>query len=155
MAVSKYIHIARKLQTACKKLFGIKLLIDQKQWYHKDRDTAITVYTLYQVVIDEQKSSKIKLFQTYSQVQLVLFMRDFWYMLNGWEIPHDNPIWEGIKQKYGEKAEPSEQEPCSKNNDSEERGTDGDRTTIYNELYTNWQRDRVITNDSGTPKTNI
>ena len=114
MAGTKYIRTARKLQTACKKLFGVKLLIDQRQWYHKDRDQTMTVYTLYQVTIDEKdKSTKIKLFQTYSQVQLVLYMRDYWFALNGWEIPTDNKVWEEIKQKYGEKKEPTEQTPTA------------------------------------------
>ena len=69
MAGSKYIRIAKKLQSACNKQFGVKLLIDQRQWYHKDKDTAITVYTLYQAVLnDTGKSSKLQLFQTYSQI---------------------------------------------------------------------------------------
>ena len=113
MAGVKFIRIARKLQTACNKQFGVKLLIDQKQWYHKDKDMVITVYTLYRTVFDEakNKSSKIKLFQTYSQIQLVLFLRDYWYELNGWEIPTDNEIWEGVKKEYERKEEPSDTEP--------------------------------------------
>lgn len=104
MAGTKYIKTARKLQTACDKQFGVKLLIDQRQWYHKDKQTAITSYTLYQVLDAEngKNASKVKLFQTYSQIQLVLFLRDYWYELNGWDIPTDNEIWEGIKAQNGE-----------------------------------------------------
>lgn len=140
MASTKYIRTARKLQNACKKVFGVKLLIDQRQWYHKDRDTALTVYTLYQAMIDENdKRSKVKLFQTYSQVQLVLFMRDFWYNLNGWEIPTNNKVWEGIKQKYGEKEEPTDEEPTDKPKRSER--AERNRTAICDELYQNWESD--------------
>lgn len=138
MAANKYIHIAKKLQTACKKLFGVKLLIDQRQWYHKDKDTALTVYTLYQVTIDEKgKTSKLKLFQTYSQIQLVLFLRDFFYTLNGWEVPHDNKTWEDLKQKYGERKEPSEEIPGDYA--KLKSGIDSDRTAVCDELYKSWQ----------------
>lgn len=146
MAGSKYIHIAKKLQTACNKLFGVKLLIDQKQWFHKDKNTAITVYTLYQV-IDKDKPSKVKLFQTYSQVQLVLYMRDYWYELNGWEVPTDNKMWEDIKRKYGEKEEPSETAPVDAG--SKDRwSTNCNRTAIYNELYSNGEYNGSSKGDS-------
>lgn len=149
MAGSKYIRIAKKLQTASRKLFGVKLLIDQRQWYHKDKDMAVTAYTLYQVD-EDKKPSKIKLFQTYSQVQLVLFMRDLWYELNGWEVPTDNEIWEEIKRKYGEKQEPTAQTPGRDDKSKSEsgRGINSDRTTIYNELYPSWKRQRGGKNDT-------
>lgn len=149
MAATKYMRIAKKLQTASNKLFGVKLLIDQRQWYHKDKDTAVTVYTLYQV--DEvNRSSKIKLFQTYSQVQLVLYMRDMWYELNHWEVPTDNKVWEEIKRKYGEKEEPTAQEPTDNYTCKSESGREADsnRTAVYNELYPSWKRKRSSENDT-------
>lgn len=147
MASSKYMRIAKKLQTASRKMFGVKLLIDQRQWYHKDKDMAITSYTLYQV--DENvKSAKIKLFQTYSQVQLVLFMRDLWYELNGWEVPTDNKIWEGIKRKYAEKEEPTEESPSVNTGESVTgRKLNSDRTAVCDELYTSWKCKRSNKND--------
>lgn len=157
MAGSKYMRIAKKLQTACKQMFGVKLLIDQRQWYHKEKDMAITVYTVYQVVFDNKKdkSSKIQLFQTYSQIQLVLFLRDYWYDLNNWEIPTDNEVWEKIKEDYGKRKEPSAQEPSTGNSDEKEsgRGTDRYRATIRDELYTSWKRNRGSKNDSGHTET--
>lgn len=149
MAATKYMRIAKKLQTASNKLFGVKLLIDQRQWYHKDKDTAVTVYTLYQV--DEiNRSSKIKLFQTYSQVQLVLYMRDMWYELNHWEVPTDNKVWEEIKRKYGEKEEPTAQAPTDDDTGKSESGreVDSNRTAVYNELYPSWKRKRSSEDDT-------
>lgn len=107
MAVTKYIATARKLQTACNKSFGVKLLINTRQWYSKDKDRAITQYSLIQTIQNEDKGKEvnIELFKTYSQVQLVLFLRDFWYELNGWEVPHDNIEWEEIKAEYGRTKE--------------------------------------------------
>ena len=150
MAGNKYIRTAKKLQTACNKQFGVKLLIDQRQWYPKDKDMAITVYTLYQAMPNDKKSTtKIQLFQTYSQIQLVLFMRDFWYELNGWEIPHDNETWEELKKQYGERKEPTAQDPeTSTENRNTERQANPNRTAVCDELYTGWQRNRSSTHDS-------
>lgn len=148
MAGSKYIRTARKLQTACKQLFGVRLLIDQKQWYHKDKDTAITVYTLYQVT-DTEKKSKQQLFQTYSQVQLVLFMRDLWYQLNDWEIPRDNEVWEEIKRKYAERKEPSQKEPCAERSEGDaSECVEPNRTAVCDELYKGWKRNRRSKDDT-------
>ena len=138
----KYIRIAKKLQTAAKVKFGIKLLIDQRQWYHKDKDTAVTCYTLYEVTTGKRGgSAKEKLFQTYSQIQLVLFMRDLWYHWNGWEIPTDNEVWEGIKRKYEERGEPTEDTPATPDNTDKRRWTAGSsRATVCEELYSVWKR---------------
>lgn len=98
---SSYLRTAKRLQTACRKLFGVKLLINSRQWYSDDKDMAMTFYTVQKVDILNDKKIIVDLFKTYSQIQLVLFMRDFWYELNGWEVPTDNPIWEKIKEQHG------------------------------------------------------
>lgn len=98
-----YLHTAKRLQTACRKLFGVNLLIQQRQWYSEDKQMAMTYYSVQKVDIVDGKKMQIELFRTYSQVQLVLFMRDFWYDLNGWEVPKNNPIWEEAKKRYAEK----------------------------------------------------
>lgn len=112
----KYLRIAKKLQTACRKIFGVKLLINQRQWFSNDKDMAITVYTVNEVKLqgEGKRDASIELFRTYSQVQLVLFMRDYWYQLNGWEVPHDNQKWEEIKARYGQTREPSDEAPSKR-----------------------------------------
>lgn len=102
MAV-KYMTLAKKLQTVCNNKFGVRILINTNQWYSLDQDRAVTQYKIMQVVKNDEKGKdiSIELFKTYSQVQLVLFLRDFWYELNGWEVPHDNETWENIKNNYG------------------------------------------------------
>ena len=103
MAVGKYINIARKLQTACNKTFDVKLLISTRQWYHDTKNCLVTQYVVSQTILNENgKSVNLELFKTYSQIQLVLFLRDFWYNLNGWEIPEDNKEWKAVKEKHYE-----------------------------------------------------
>lgn len=110
-----YLHTAKRLQTACRKLFGVKLLINSRQWYSDDKDMAMTLYVIQEVMYDDAGNKKnIELFKTYSQVQLVLFMRDYWYKLNGWEVPTDNEKWEAIKKKYEQEQTPSSIEPTEK-----------------------------------------
>lgn len=110
-----YLHTAKRLQTACRKQFGVKLLLNSRQWYSEDKDMAMTMYIIQRVDIDSDGRHKnIELFKTYSQVQLLLFMRDFWYELNGWEVPTDNERWEAIKKKYEQEQKPSCVEPTEK-----------------------------------------
>lgn len=110
-----YLHTAKRLQTACRKQFGVKLLINSRQWYSDDKDMAMTMYVIQEVMYDDARNKKnIELFKTYSQVQLVLFMRDYWYKLNGWEVPTDNEKWEAIKKKYEQEQTPSSIEPTEK-----------------------------------------
>lgn len=98
MAILKYMAIARKLQTACNNSFGVRLCINTRQWYSEDKHRAVTCYYLTQETENEAgKKISVELFKTYSQIQLVLFLRDYWYELNGWEIPHDNEMWEEVK----------------------------------------------------------
>lgn len=100
---ANYINTAKKLQTAINNKFGLKILINTSQWYSEDKNRAISMYTVKQVLNNEKgKRSSVELFKTYSTVQLTLFFRDFWYELNGWEVPKDNQMWEDIKDKYAE-----------------------------------------------------
>ena len=52
----------------------------------------------------KNRDVNIELFSTYSQLQLVLFLRDYWYTLNGWEVPQNNTVWEEIKNAEKKKS---------------------------------------------------
>lgn len=96
---AKYMATAKKLQNACNQRFGVRLLINSYQWFSDDKNRAVTQYSVLQTQ-KENGRNNIVLFKTYSQVQLVLFMRDYWYKLNGWEVPTDNETWEEVKRQY-------------------------------------------------------
>lgn len=100
--MASYARLARKLQTAINQQNGAKLLINTQQWYSKDKGRAVTTYVIRQSFGDDQFRKTLELFRTYSQVQMVLWLRDYWYELNGWEIPTDNEEWEELKRRYGE-----------------------------------------------------
>lgn len=126
-----YLHTAKRLQTACRKLFGVKLLINSRQWYSDDKDMAMTLYVIQEVMYDDAGNKKnIELFKTYSQIQLLLFMRDYWYKLNGWEVPTDNEKWEAIKKKYEQGQVPSNIEPTKGATGDRRYSINADRTEI-------------------------
>jgi hypothetical protein len=93
---------AKKLQSAINQRTGAKLLINTNQWYSTDRGRTITSYVVKQSTTapgEKEYRHNVELFRTYSQVQLVLWLRDYWYELNGWEVPTDNEEWEEVKRK--------------------------------------------------------
>lgn len=87
----------RKLQIAINNK-GYKLLLDRSQFYSDSQNRPITMYKISQAIADGSgRNKKQKLFDSTSQIQIVLFLRDFWYWINDWEIPQDNEMWNKIK----------------------------------------------------------
>lgn len=95
MAVSNRTMI-HKLQTAINNNGGI-ILIDRVQFYSKEQNRPVSSYKICTKVADRKQT----LFKTSSQIQVVLFLRDYWFMMNGWEIPTDNEMWNEIKKVNG------------------------------------------------------
>ena len=98
----------KKLQQALNAK-GCKLLYSTSQFYSQQQDRPVTMYVLKQAVWDEEsgKNKSQELFKTMSQIQMVLFLRDMWYEVNGWEIPKDNEVWEQKKAESVEKQKKS------------------------------------------------
>ncbi len=108
MAQSNSVMI-HKLQQAINSK-GYKILYNKTQFYSDKQDRPVTQYTIKQVVeADEiatnKRHSYIELFKTCSQIQIVLFLRDMWYEINGWEVPTDNEQWNKAKQDYKDNKE--------------------------------------------------
>jgi len=93
-----------KLQTAIN-MMGYKILYSTSQFYSVQQDRPVTIYAIKQAVWDEEKQKvrSVEMFKSTSQLQIVLFLRDFWYEINGWEVPTDNEMWNEAKEKYYDK----------------------------------------------------
>ena len=90
-----------KLQTAINQNGG-KILINTIQFFSEEQNRPITLYKICEP--GKVKGSRRRmLFDTPSQLQVVLFLRDYWYNMNNMEIPTDNPEWEEVKKKKGTK----------------------------------------------------
>ena len=98
------ITLIRKLQTAINSK-GEKILVNRSQFYSEKQHRPVNMFTIKKAYWDEDKehSVSVELFSSVSQLQIVLFLRDYWYKINNMPISHDNPIWEEAKQKYAEK----------------------------------------------------
>lgn len=93
----------KRLQMAINEKFHEKLLYNKTQWYSDKQDRPVTTYVIRKAVWDDDKGKSInkELFKSTSQIQIVLFLRDYWYKLNGWEVPNDNEQWNKVKEKAG------------------------------------------------------
>jgi len=95
-----------KLQSAIN-MRGHKILYSTSQFYSSQQDRPVTMYYIKQAVWDEEtkKNKNVDLFKSTSQIQILLFLRDMWYEINGWEVPTDNETWEAIKAKMKQKED--------------------------------------------------
>ena len=93
----------RRLQTAIRERFGINILLNKNEFYSEQQERIITFYSLKKPIIDDKtgKKQNIELFNSCSTTHIILYLRDMWYELNGWEIPKDEK-WEKTKQVFVE-----------------------------------------------------
>ena len=96
-------NIIKKLQLAINQKFGEQLLYERRQFYSQSQNRPVNMYMIKKSVFNKkkQKMTAIELFKSPSQIQIILFLRDYWFELNGWEVPIDNPEWNIIKCKAG------------------------------------------------------
>lgn len=80
-----------KLQVALNSK-GLRILCNRSQFYSEQQNRPVTIYKLSQSIPNEQtgKNTHKELFSSASEIQMVLFMRNLWYALNGKEIPPTN-----------------------------------------------------------------
>lgn len=101
MAAAGQTKTIKKLQTALQ-VEGELILITTSQFYSVDKRKVVTRYHIKKQVQSEErnKSSQVELFSSCSQIQITLFLRDYYYEVKGYEVPHDNPYWEQCKAEY-------------------------------------------------------
>ena len=95
----------KKLQRAINERFGEKILVNHTQFYSEEAQRVLEIIVVKKSIYDEdkKKSKQVELFSSPSDVQIVLYLRDYWYELNGWEVPTDNEEWQIAKQAYLDK----------------------------------------------------
>lgn len=105
-----------KLQNAINENFDARILYNKQQWYSEEQHRAVNQYVIRKAYYDKEtdKMKQMELFSSCSQIQIVLWLRDYWYELNGWEVPTDNEMWERAKEKYMEKNQPNDINPVMK-----------------------------------------
>ena len=101
----------KKLQRAINEKYDARILINKSQYYSKDLDRPLEILAIKQAVWnpEKQRYKNIELFSSQSDVQIVLWLRDYWYELNGWEVPNDNEYWNNAKEAYARKKAAQEE----------------------------------------------
>lgn len=85
---------------------GGHLLVDRVQFFSKEQNRPITVYKICNTIpvagTDKAHRKKDVLFEATSQIQVVLFLRDYWFVMNGKELPVavNNKKWDEIREKH-------------------------------------------------------
>lgn len=96
----------KKLQKAINEKYDARILLNKTQFYSSKTDSPVELIVIKQAIWDSerQKYKNVELFSSSSDIQIVLWLRDYWYELNGWEIPTDNEEWNKAKAKYEERV---------------------------------------------------
>lgn len=82
-----------KLITAINRAGG-KILMDRVQFFSEEQNRPITIYK-----INEVMGKKRTLFETASQLQVVMFLRDYWFIVEGKELPTGQAEWNRIRKQ--------------------------------------------------------
>lgn len=92
----------KKLQRAINDTFDEKILINKTQFFSDTANRPLEYYVIKKAVWDEnnKKYRNVELFSSASDIQIILWLRDFWYILNKWPVPTDNKEWLEAKEKY-------------------------------------------------------
>lgn len=95
------IRMIRKIQKACNVKFNTQLCYNVTQFYSEEQKREINRYSISKQITDGNtgKYSREELFGTYSLIKMVFFMRDYWYLLNGIELPNDNEEWVKMRKE--------------------------------------------------------
>lgn len=86
---------------------GQRVLYTTSQFWSEEANRPVTVYHIKRAVWDDEKEKfyNIDLYRNTSQIQIVLFLRDMWYTVNGKELPQNNELWNEIKQNYSQEGD--------------------------------------------------
>lgn len=89
----------KKLQQVINRNCDFKILYTTQQFFSVQQQMPVTKYCLRKATLnyDTNKSESVEIFSTYSQLQIILYLRDLWYVYSDRELPTDNKFWEEIK----------------------------------------------------------
>lgn len=89
----------RKLRNAINQK-GAKIAYSTTEIFLENQPFPSTMYVIKQAEKNDKtgKNKYEELFHTFSQIQVVLFLRDYWYVLNNIPLPTDNPKWNAIRE---------------------------------------------------------
>ena len=78
---------------------GLMLMYNKKQFMGVEGKPH-NLYTVTQAKWndDKKKYGSVEVYKSTSTVRVVLFLRDLWFSVNGWDLPTDNELWNKIRE---------------------------------------------------------
>ena len=78
---------------------GERITYNTSQFYSIEQDRPVTKYIIKKNYYDKEtkRTESTELFSAYSQIQIVLFLRDYWFKLNNIPLPTDNKMWNMLR----------------------------------------------------------
>lgn len=91
-------QVAKRLITALNSK-GYKMTMSTKQFIGTEGQPH-NYYTICNAEWNEDINKYLnkELYSTTSMVRIVLYLRDTWYLCNGWELPTDQDKWNTIRE---------------------------------------------------------
>ena len=81
-----------------------RILLCTNQFFSEQQNRAVTMNVVKKVNVDSNgKKTTKELYSSVSQIRILMFLKDYWYQLNGWELDTSNPEWEKAKEEYKQK----------------------------------------------------
>lgn len=98
--------MATNLMQTSKKLIqalngrGHKYTLSTKQFIGKEGQPH-NMYSISKAIYNEEKRrySHEEVYSTTSMVRITLYLRDMWFIENGWELPTDQEEWNAIREE--------------------------------------------------------
>lgn len=89
-----------KLQRAINTKGG-RVLVNNRQYFSLEAQRARNHYSVIQEIWNEDRGKymPVEIYHGSSLIQVVLFLRDFWYKMNDMELPTDNQMWNELREK--------------------------------------------------------
>ena len=91
----------RKLQMAINQICDYKILYGTTQFYSSGQSRPVTKYIIRKATVNPYtlRNEAQEVFSTYSQIQVIFYLRDYLFTLQGKELPNDNKKWNEIKER--------------------------------------------------------
>ena len=106
------LSMIHKLQKAINMNGGV-LLLDRTQFFSREQNRPVTMYRVCETVGTTKSGRRKKecLFETASQIQVVLFLRDYWFVMQGKGLPPivNNKKWGEIRDAHLESFKSAEE----------------------------------------------
>lgn len=74
---------------------GGRVLLDRVQFFSEEQHRPVTLYKVCEV----RDGHKRALFDTASQIQVVSFLRDYWFVMDGKDLPTGQKEWNDIRER--------------------------------------------------------